>query len=84
MGDLAQLPISTAMEDLMQVFFLANGKTVILDEKGQEMPEFQRDWLELSLNFLADRGFPVEKAAFNCPNGYKPKPFLDEYGSWKW
>ena len=69
----------------MKIIFFENGNTGAFDEKGEQVPEWQKSWLLLYFEFLKTViGVRPEEHDFLLPNGKTVKPFLRDNGTFGW
>ena len=68
----------------IQVIFANNGNTMVFNESGKQMPELQRSWLLLFMDFLKKNSIDPIKVDFTLPSGWKAEPFECSDGSYNW
>jgi hypothetical protein len=65
----------------VKVLFFSNGNTGVFDEHGQQIPDLQRAWFELFVQFLAAHGHDPATVEFTMPRGERAR-WLPEYKNW--
>ena len=71
------------MKQPTTIFFFADGNTVACDSEGQQIPELQRSWFSLYLEFLESKGVDVLKPEYYMPVRFIAKPFkIDDGYNW--
>jgi hypothetical protein len=64
------------------VIFFPNGNTAVFDDSNQ-IPELQKSWLLVFVQFLEDRGIDPAGIEFTMPNRLTVRLFRNEDG-WNW
>lgn len=65
------------------VLFFPNGNSAVLDEEGQQIPELQKSWFLMFVEFLQSKGVKVEDIEeIKLPNG-KVAEYLKDYHNWR-
>lgn len=64
------------------LFFAPNGCTAVFDDKDQQIPELQKSWFLLFVEFLQSKGVKVEDIEEIKLSG-KDVEYLKEYHNWK-
>jgi len=65
------------------LFFFPNGNTAVMDEAGQQIPDLQKSWFLMYVEFLQSKGVKVEDIAeINLPNGKKAE-YLKDVHNWR-
>lgn len=64
------------------LFFLPGGNTAVFDQKNQQIPDLQKSWLMLFLEFLQGKGVKIEDIEEIKLAGREVE-YLKEYHNWK-
>lgn len=69
--------------EVKHLFFHAGGNTAVFDRGGHQMPDLQKSWLLLFLEFLQGKGVQVEDIEeIKLPDGSEAE-YLKELHSWR-
>ena len=63
---------SKARTKVDEILFFPNGNTAVFDGltlDAKPLPEFQKSWLRLYVEFLRSKGVDPEKVTFRLPGG---------------
>ena len=52
-----------------KVIFFSNGNTMAFNKNGEQMPEFQKSWMQLYIEFLKSKNINPTKVEFELPMG---------------
>ena len=66
------------------ITFFNNGNVMCFDDKGQQVPKFQKSIIQVYCKLLEEEGTDPTTVDFTMPDGRKAKPFKTESGSWNW
>ena len=47
-------------KEIKNIIFFQNGNTAVFDKKGEQIPEFQKGWLLMFIEFLQSKNVKVE------------------------
>jgi len=80
---LAAFAREVKMERSVSIYFFAGGNTAVFDDKDQQIPELQKSWFLLFVEFLQTKGIKVEDIQeVRLPNG-KHAEYLKEHHNWR-
>lgn len=62
-----------------------NGMTMVFNNSGEQIPELQKPWFRIYLEWLESKGVEPSEIQFNLPdqNAYKAKKMADGYYVWE-
>lgn len=70
-------------EKIKTIIFFNNGNTAVFGENRQQIPDLQKSWLLMFIEFLQSRGIKVEKVdEIMLPDCRRAK-YLKKYHNWK-
>lgn len=67
-----------------EVFFEANGTTLVFDSKGKQIGQAQGGWVTVFAEFLMVMGLEPTKMTFTLPNGRRAKIIINDDGRFGW
>lgn len=65
------------------LFFAPGGSTAVFDDKGKQIPELQKSWFLLFVEFLQSKGVKVEDIEEIKLADGRDVEYLKEYHNWK-
>jgi len=66
------------------ITFFNNGNVMCFDDKGQQIPKFQKPIIQFYCELLEKEGIDPKDVDFTMPDGRKARPFKTESGDWNW
>jgi hypothetical protein len=66
------------------IIFLQNGNTFAYDGDGNQLPEYQKRWMSLFLEYLQAKNIDVTQIEFEMPDRKKAYPFVCKDGDNEW
>lgn len=70
---------------IASIMFLPNGNTAVFNEKGLQLPEYQKSWLVTFIKTIsATSTVDPERIAITLPDGRKARLFRIEKDIWNW
>ena len=66
-----------------KVMIFENGMLAVFNDANEQVPELQKPWLELILEFLQSKGISPDECSFES-NKLMMLPFKRDDGSWSW
>jgi len=65
------------------VYFFSNGNSAVCNDKGLQIPDLQKPWIRLFVDFLKKKGVKnIENIEFDMPTGSTAK-WSEEYQNWE-
>lgn len=68
---------------MINVYFFRNGNTAVCDGEHQ-LPQLQRPWIRLFVDFLQSQGVDVFNAEFHLPDGYSRAKLIKTSDGYSW
>lgn len=69
---------------IKKIYFNDNGTTAVFDEQGKQIPELQKSWIQLYLQFLKEKGKTPTEIMYQLPDGKNVEVFETTNGyNWR-